>query len=184
MAIHELYVGGPPSRNIGLSMYPAVPFSETDPAFTGIGVAAHKGDCDTRLLDFTGPDHALAEWLRNAVVAQGDKLGVVIVPRNVLYMGFYYKIINPVAGLSLTPSLRGKALVYTAIDASAAAEGFVAPGAGGIVTEGAVTLAAAQYDNKPDMFDLTLTAYTAGTLSGLKMIVSPVLKAVATGGYR
>jgi hypothetical protein len=162
-------------------------FNEAAAPFNQIGTAAHKGPigyADTRLLDFTGPDHALAEFLRENSVVQGDVLGTILIPKNHLFLGFYYKVIDPVAGLSITPKLRGKALVFTAIDASVAAEGFVAPGGGAIITEGAVTMVAAQYDNKPDMFDLTLTALTAGTLNGLKMIVSPVLLAVATGGYR
>jgi hypothetical protein len=187
MATHELYVGGPPTTNSGLGFYPAPAFNEAAAPFTTMEMAAHKGPngySDTRLLDFTGPDHALAHWVRNATIAQGDVLGAIIITKNHLYLGFYYKVISPVAGLSITPRLRGKSLTYTAIDASAAAEGYVAPGSGAIITEGAVTLAAAQYDNKPDIFDLVLTAYTAGTLHGLKMIVSPNLISVANGGYR
>lgn len=185
MTIHELYIGGPPTRNAGLSMFPAVAFDDTAAGFQ-VGPAAHKGPIGynlTRMLDFSGDDFALSEWMRNASYAAADKLGVVIIPQNMLYLGFYYKVIKGVAGISLTPNLRGKSLTYTAIDASVETEGFVAPGAGAIVTEGAITLAAAQYDNKPDMFELVLTALPAGKLAGLKMIVSPVVLAVDSGGY-
>lgn len=186
MATHELYIGGPPTRNYSQAMFPAVAFNEAAAPFNQIGMAAHKGPigyADTRLLDF-GVDHALSEFVRENTVAQGDKLGVVLIPKNMLFMGFYYEIITPQAGLTLTPSLRGKATVFTAIDGSAAAKGFVAPGGGALVTEGAVTMAGVQFDIKPDMLDLTLTALGAGGLGAFKMIVSPVMLAVDTGGYR
>lgn len=186
MATHELYVGGPPTRNYSQAMYPAVAFDEATSPFNKIGPAGHKGPIGfnlTRLLDFTH-DNALAEFLRNTSVAAADVLGLVIVPKNLLFLGFYYKVHTAKAGVTLTPRLRGKATAFTAIDCSAVAEGFVAPGGGAIITEGAVTLAGAQYDNKPDMFDVTLTALPATKLAGLKIEFSPVVLAVNIGGYR
>lgn len=188
MAIHELYVGGPPSRNYSQAMFPLPTFSETDAAFTGIGMAAHKGPVSynaTRLLDFSG-DHALAEFLRENTVAQGDTLGVVIVPRNMLYLGMYFKVVNPVTGITITPKFRGKASTFAAINGAVAGEGFI-PASGtdvAAVTEGVVSLALAVFDIKPDMLDLTLTALPATKLAGFKMIVSPVLVATDAGGYR
>lgn len=186
MATHELYIGGPSSKNYSQAMFPAPAFSETAKPFTQVGVAAHKGPigfADTRLLDF-GADHALGEFARNTTIAQGDVLGVVLIPKNHLFLGFYYKIITAQTGLTLTPALRGKATVFTAIAGGTVAEGFVAPAGGAIVTEGAVSMAGAQYDNKPDMLDLALTALPAGKMGAFKMVISPVLLAVDTGGYR
>lgn len=185
MATHELYVGGPPSRNYSQAMFPAPTFSDTGAAFQ-VGPAAHKGPIGyalTRMLDFSG-DHALAEWARENTYVQGDTLGVVLIPQNVILLGFYYKVINGVAGITLTPNMRGKALTYTAINGATETEGFVVAGGGALVTEGAVTFATAQYDNKPDMFDLVLTALPATKLAGFKAVFSPVVLAVDTGGYR
>lgn len=188
MATHEIYVGGPPTRNYSQSMFPAVPFNEAAAPFNQIGVAAHKGPigyADTRLLDFSG-DNALAEFLRENTVAAADVLGVVLIPKNVILLGFYYRVITPKAGVTLTPRLRGKAHTFAAIDGAAAGEGFY-PASGvaaAAVTEGVIDLSAAVYDVKPDMLDLTLTAIPAGGLSGFSLEISPVMLAVNTGGYR
>jgi hypothetical protein len=164
-------------------------FNEAAAPFNQIGVAAHKGPigaADTRLLDFGGSDHALAEFVRNNTVAQGDKLGVVLIPKNVLLLGFYIKVVNPAAGVTLTPSLRGKAHTYAAIDCSAVSEGFYAASGAAVplVTEGVLSLALAVYDIKPDMLDMTLTALGAGGFGDLKIVISPVMLSVDTGGYR
>ncbi len=186
MATHELYIGGPSTKNYSQAMFPAVPFVDTAAPFTLIGPAAHKGPIgynDTRLLDF-GADHALTEFSRNTTIAQGDVLGVVLIPKNMLFLGFYYKIVTPQAGLTLTPALRGNATAFTAISGAAVAEGFVAPGGGALVTEGIVSMASVYFDIKPNMLDLTLTALPAGKLGSFKMIISPVLLSTAAGGYR
>jgi hypothetical protein len=185
MATHELYVGGPPTRKYSQAMYPAVAFNDAIAPFNEIGPAAHKGPIGynlTRRLDFSG-DRALAEFLRENTVTDADVLGLVIIPRCVLFLGFYYKVVTPKDGVTLTPRLRGKATSFAAIDASVAAEGFVAPGGGALVTEGAVTLAGVQFDIKPDILDMTLTAVPDSGLSGLVMIVSPVVLSTDAGGY-
>lgn len=185
MATHELYIGGPPTRNYSQAMFPAVPFNEDGPGFQ-IGPAAHKGPigyADTRLLDF-GADHALSEFLRENTVEDGDLLGVVLIPRRVLFLGFYYRIETPVEGLSLTPQLRDRAGTFTAINAAEVGEGFVAAGGGAAVEEGTLDLGQAVYSTKPYMLDLEITAVGADGIGGLKMIISPVLLAVDTGGFR
>lgn len=189
MATHELYIGGPPSRNYSQAMFPAVPFNEAAAPFNQIGPASHKGPIGynlTRLLDFGGTDHALAEFLRENAVAAADVLGVQIIPKNMLLLGFHYRVVNPKAGVTLTPKLRGKAHTFAAIDGSVAGEGFY-PASGAAVaavTEGVASLALAVFDTKPDMLDLTLTAVPADGLAGFAIEITPVVLATNMGGYR
>lgn len=184
MSNFELYIGGPATRNQSLAMFPAVPFNAAQSPFNKIGVAAHKGpSCfnDKRVLDFS-TDRALQEFARNNAVVATDVLGVVLVPRNILFMGFYYKVVKPQAGLTLTPRLRVKGTAYTAIDCSVVAEGFVAPAGGAIVTQGAVSMAGVLYDNAPDMFDLTVTALPASKFGNFSAIFTVVGMTVDQGG--
>lgn len=184
MALYELYIGGPSTANAGRSMFPAVAFDEAAKPFTQISMAAHKGPigfADKRCMDF-GADHALQEFVRKTPAAQGDIIGACIIPKNNLFMGFYYKVVTPQAGLTLTPRLRGKATAFTAINCATVAEGFVEPGGGAIITEGPVTMDGVQYDNKPDILDFTLTAFPAGGFGRLKLIITPILLTVDQGG--
>jgi len=190
MATHELYLGGPPSRNYGLSMFPAQPFNEAAAPFNQIGVASHKGPAaynDKRRLDFAGGDHALSEWARNATIVAGDKLGAVLIPKNCLFLGFSAQVIaaGP-ATLSITPSLRGKAHTFAAINGAVVMpEPVFYPASGAAVaqiSEGVASLALAVFDNKPDMLDLTLTTLPAGKLGGLILEITPVLITTAVGG--
>lgn len=186
MANYELYIGGPPSRNFSRAMFPSQPFDEAKVPFTTLSMASQKGPIaysNMRLLDFTN-DNALAEFTRSNLILAADRLGVVLIPKNTLFLGFYYKVEKAVAGITLTPSLRGKALTFTAINGGLLAEGFVAPGGGALVTEGVISLAAAMFDIKPDILDLTLTALPATKLAGFRMLISPVLVEVDTGGFR
>lgn len=188
MATHELYLGGPPSRNYGLSMFPARPFNEATAPFNTIGPAAHKGSYvykDTRRLDFSGDDHALAEFLRENVVAQADVLGAVLIPKDCLLLGFHYRIIKAKAGVTLTPKFRGKAHTFAAIDGSVDGGNGFYPASGAAVaavTEGVASLALAVFDNKPDMLDLTLTAVPAGGIGGFAIDITPIFVHVADGG--
>lgn len=186
MATHELYIGGPPTRNYGLSMFPAAPFNDAAAGFQ-VGPAAHKGPAafnDKRRLDFSGEDYALAEFTRNTAVAVADVLGAVLIPKNMLCLGFSVQVIKAVAGLSLTPKFRGKAGTFAAIDASVAGEAMFYPASGtaaAAVTEGVVDLGTAIFDNKPDMLDLAVTAAPNG-IAGLILEITPVLIATTMGG--
>ena len=189
MATHELYIGGPPSRNYSQAMFPAVPFNEAAAPFNTISVAAHKGPAaynDKRILDFGGDDHALAEFLRSNTVVQGDKLGAVLIPKNMLLLGFTVKVVKAgPATLSLTPSFRGKAHTFAAINGAVAGEAVFYPASGAAVaaiSEGVASLAVAVFDNKPDMLDLTLTTLPAGGLGKLILEITPVMIATTQGG--
>lgn len=185
MSTFELYVGGPPSANSSRAMYPAPTFGQTTDPFNKIGVAAHKGPCcfaDKRRVDFRN-DHAIAQFLAAQAIVATDVLGLVIVPKMCLFLGFYYKVENPVAGLTLTPKLRNQGgIAFTAIDCSVAAEGMVAPGGGAIVTNGAVSLANALFNAAPDMLDMTVTAIGAAKFGGLILTVTPILIQCNQGG--
>lgn len=190
MATHELYLGGPPSRNYGLSMFPAVPFNEAQAPFNQIGPAAHKGPIgynDKRRLAFDGTDHALAEFVRNNTVADGDVLGAVLIPKNMLLLGFTAQVLKAgPATLSIIPKLRGKAHTFAAIDgATVMSEPVFYPASGtgvAAVAEGVVDLGTAVFDNKPDMLDLTLDVLPADGLGSLVIEVTPVFLSTNAGG--
>lgn len=186
MATYEVYLGGPPTKNYGLSMFPAIPFDEAGAGFQ-VGPAAHKGPAaynDKRLLDFTGGDYALSEMIRNTPPVQGDILGCVLIPKNTILFGFSYKVIKAKAGVTVTPRLRGKASTYVAINCATLNEGFyVASGtAVPAITEAVCSLALCWFDNKPDMLDLTLTALPASGLSGVSLELTPVFVTTSVGG--
>jgi len=136
------------------------------------------------VLDFSGGDYALSEFLRNTPPVQTDKLGCVLIPRNCLLLGFSYKVIKAKAGVSLTPSLRGKASTYAAINCATLNDGFYAASGAAVaaVQEAVVSLALCWFDNKPDMLDLTLTAVPASGLSGVVLEITPVLITTSVGG--
>jgi hypothetical protein len=189
MATHELYLGGPPTRNYNLHMFPAPAFNDAVAPFNTIGPAAHKGPIgynDKRRLAFDGTDHALADFVRENTIAQGDVLGAVLIPKNVLLLGFAVKVVTAgPATLSITPKLRGKAHTFAAIDAATAGETVFYPASGAAVaaiSEGVASLAVAVFDNKPDMLDLTLTVLPAGGLGNLVLEVTPVFLTVDAGG--
>src|SRR6478609_9833171 len=153
MATHELYLGGPPTRNYGLSMFPGVPFNDAQAPFNQIGPAAHKGPIgynDKRRLAFDGTDHALSEFVRNTTIADGDVLGAVLIPKNQLLLGFTVQVLKAgTATLSIVPKLRGKAHTFAAIAADAVmSEPVFYPASGtdvAAISEGVASLALAVF---------------------------------------
>jgi hypothetical protein len=189
MATHELYIGGPSTKNYGLSMFPAVPFVETGKDFQ-VGPAAHKGPAAFNLkrrLDFSGADHALAEFVRNTAVVAADRLGAILVPKNMLFLGFSVQVIQAgPATLSLTPNMRGKAHTWAPIDCAVVMPNPVFYAGSGAavpqVLEGVASLALAVFDNKPDMLDLVVTTLPATKFGSLILEITPVLIATSLGG--
>lgn len=184
---HELYIGGPPTRNYSRSMFPAPPFNAADGAFKAVKVAAHKsptGFALTRVMDTV--DHAVAEYLRNNTVAQGDNVGAVLMPQNVVVTGIYYEVVTP-AGVALvvTPSLRGIAgATLPTINCNVASKGFAKFGASAWqTTSGSLADAAdgnAWFLADPAVLDLTLTTFT--NMGKLKLVISPLVETVYHGG--
>src|SRR5688572_32528725 len=120
MATHELYVGGPASSNYSRAMFPAPPFNAAGAAFLAVRPSAHKGPATynmERVIDTT--QHAMAEFLRNTAVVQGDVLGVSLLPRRTILEGFFYEVETAVgAATVLTPSIRGFAGTIPTINAN------------------------------------------------------------------
>lgn len=193
MATHEIYIGGPPTANYSRSMFPAAPFSASSPAFTGIRPAAHKGNTGyslTRVLDTA--QKAMAEFLRENTVAQGDVLGSVIIPQDVLFKGLFYRLVTPsgTGTTTITPSLRGVSggtFPVIAGNGTAGAKGFAKIGS---TAWKSTSVAVEGTDNGNDFFiaaptilDLTLTALPAGGLGALRLVLCPLVTELENGQY-
>lgn len=184
MATHELYVGGPGAGGFNRSMYPRPTFTP-GATFNSISPAAHKGPVQyalTRTLDF-GNDHALMEYVRNNAIAAADVLNLQIVPANMLQYGLYVRVETPQAGVTLTFGLNDGTTFATAVDCSVAGSMFVAPNGAAWVTDGAVSLATAEFANVAKMLQATVTAVGAGGFGALRLHASPLLSQLEEGQY-
>lgn len=184
---HEIYIGGPPTANYSRAMFPAPPFNAASAPFQAVKVAAHKNPTGfglTRVLDTT--DHALAQFLRENTVAQGDVLGTVLMPKNVVVEGFFYEVERPAGvALTLTPSLRGVAgATLPAINGNVAGKGFARLGSAAWQTaSGSLTEAGDGTEfflADPSVLDLALTAFTK--LGDLRLVITPLVKTLYHGG--
>lgn len=182
MAIREMYIGGPPSANYSRAMFPSAPFEAGSAAMQQVRVAAHKGPTSyglTRVIDTS--DHAVAEFLRNTTLAQGDVLGVCLIPKDVVMKGFFFAV-ESVAGeaLTITPSLRGVAgATLPTIDGNAIGKGFAKLGGLAWISETGAAAGDDWFNAEPAILDLTLTAFT--DLGGLRLIITPLVDTVYHG---
>lgn len=183
MALHELYIGGPPTRNYSRAMLPAPPFVASAGPFQQLKVAAHKGPTSyglTRVLDTE--HHSVSEFLQNTPVVADDVLGVALIPKNVVLKGFFYEV-ERVAGnaLVVTPSLRGiDGATLPEIDCNTLGKGFAMLGDGAWITEtGAIS-----GDNwliaEPTILDLTIDTMDED-LGGLRLVITPLVDTVYHG---
>ena len=139
MSTRELYIGGGSVslQNAGFAMFPSPAFSATDPNNLALKPSDQNGL--TRVLDFQW-DSSLKQYVNAQVaagtpIAQGDILGIIALPPNLLFLGIRVTVQNPQPGVILTPSTRNGELTWPAIDCSAAQVGeFGAPGATSWVT--------------------------------------------------
>lgn len=183
---HELYIGGPPTRNYSRAMFPAPPFVAAAAPFQQVKVSAHKGPSSyglTRVIDTN--DHAIAEFLRNTTMAQGDAIGAVLMPKNTYVKGVFYEV-ERVAGVAMTvtPALRGIAGgTLPAIDCNVLGKGFARFGAAAWQSaSGAITDAgdgSAFYLADPAMLDLALTTFTE--IGGLRLVLTPLVDTLYHG---
>lgn len=193
MATHEIYIGGPPTANFSRAMFPAAPFSASSPAFTGIRPAAHKGNTGyslTRVIDTA--QKAMAEFLRENTVAQGDVLGSIIIPQDVLFKGLFYRLesASGTGTTTITPSLRGVTggtFPTIAGNGTAGSKGFARVGSTtwkstSVSVEGENN-GAAFYIAAPTILDLTLTALPAGGLGSLRLVLAPIVTELVSGQY-
>lgn len=189
MATHEIYIGGPPTANYSRAMFPAAPFNAGSAAFTGIRPAAHKGNTGyslTRVLDTA--QKAMAEFLRENVVAQGDVLGSIIIPQDVLFKGLFYRLESPTGtgATVITPSLRGvAAATFPTIDANATAgaKGFTKAAGVAWVDESAAAAGDDFFIAEPTILDLTLTTLPADGLGTLRLVLAPIVTELVNGQY-
>lgn len=189
MATHELYIGGPPTANYSRSMFPAAPFNAASAAFTGIRPAAHKGNTGyslTRVLDTA--QKAMAEFLRENTVAQGDVLGSVIIPQDVLLKGLFYRLVTPTGTgtTTITPSLRGVTggtLPTIAANGTAGTKGFAKIGGAAWITASGAAEGDDFFIAAPTILDLTLTALPAGGLGALRLVLCPLVTELENGQY-
>lgn len=188
MATYEVYVGGPGRSTgaYGRSQFPAVPFNASLPVFQEMKVADHKATLVaalTRTLNFT--DHAMLDFLREdggVTLAQGDKLGIIVMPKDTLLYGVHVEVENPVDGLVVTLSIRGDATnTFAAIDADTAGSSFLVPTGVAAVTNGAVDLSNALFKNVPYIFDLELTTVGAAGFKDLVLNISPLVAELKQG---
>lgn len=203
MATYELYVGGPSTTNYSRAMFPAPTFSAAGAAFVAMKPAAHKGPYTFNLgrtldaaplsnLTSVG-DAALAEFLRNTTIVQGDVLGVQVIPRRVVIEGFFYEVERAVgAATVLTPALRGVAgATLPTIDANVVGSGFCRLGgaawlaANAAINEGVGAGLEGEewYMHTPAMLDLTLTTLSASKLGNLRMSIVPLVRSLESGAY-
>lgn len=186
MATHELYVGGPKaSANASRAMYPRPAFVAADWANTQ--PAAHKGPTQyalTRLIDPVD-DYAMAEFLRNNVVAAADVLNLQGIPAGSLLYAVEVNVITPEPGLSLTFSLSNAAVLGAAVDMNVAGRILLLPGsATNISASGAASLENAYWVEDALMLRATVTAAaTAGELGKAKFTVSPLISIFDGGAY-
>lgn len=193
MATLEIYIGGPPSANYSRAMFPAAPFNAASSAFTGIRPAAHKGNTGyslTRVIDTK--QKAMAEFLRENTIAQGDVLGSILIPQDVIFKGMFYRLETPqgTATTTLTPSLRGVTggtFPTIAANGTAGAKGFAKAGSTAWKT---TSVAVEGTDNGNDFFiavptilDLTLTALPASGLGNMRLVLAPIVTELVNGQY-
>lgn len=195
MATYEVYVGGPATANYSRAMFPAPPFNAAGAQFIAVTPAAHKGPTSfglTRVIDVS--QRAMAEFLKNNALVQGDVLGSIIIPQNVLLRGFYYEVQNASGGanpLTITPSLRGVGggTLPAIAGNTQGAKGFAKTGASAWVgtnaTVGVIATNGADFFiGAPTILDLTLTAMNATSkLGALKLLITPLVDNLDHGQY-
>ncbi len=192
MALHEMYIGGPPSANYSRAMFPSAPFNAGSKAMQEMRVAAHKGPTSyglTRVFDTS--HHAVAEYLREHELEQGDVIGAILIPKNVLLKGFFYSVETPAGeALTITPSLRGTegedgegqptpAVALPEIDGNTAGRGFAKPGGTAWVDETGAVDGSEYFVAEPTIVDLTLTTFTE--LGPLRLIITPLVDTLYHG---
>lgn len=182
MAIHEIYIGGAPTANYSRAMLPAPPFNANSGSAQALKVAAHKGPTSYGLTrDINTADYSLAEFLRENTVAEGDVLGSILIPKDILVKGVYFEVMNPAGeALVITPQLRGvAAATLPTIDGNVAGKGFAMLGGSEWVDETAAVDGDAFFIAEPTVLDLVLTTYT--TLGALHLTITPLVDTLYHG---
>lgn len=185
MATHELYLGGPASANYSRAMFPAPAFSASAEPFISMRPAAHKGPKTfalNRVFDFRD-DFALREWVRNATVAQADKISALVIPQHMILHGVFFNV-ERAAGvaMTLTPSLRVAAAAFPTVNGNAESAALAQAGVVAAITaNGSAATIVPWFIKTPDVIDLALTAWTA--FGDLRLEVSAIVTDLSSGQY-
>lgn len=191
MATHELYLGGPPTTNYSRGMFPSAPFNEAAEPFLSMRPAAHKGPNSfalNRVLDFGSvtshggnSDTALKNWEATATVAQGDVLGLLVIPKHVTLLGVFFNVVSAAGvAMTLTPSLRVAAAAFPAVNGNVVGAALTAPGVvAGITATGSAATIVPWYIAEPDILEVELTAWTS--FGSLRLEVTAILQDLSSG---
>lgn len=193
MATYELYLGGAGRTNPGYSMFPAPTFSASAEPFTTMRPAAHKGPklfSLNRVLDFT-EDTALVNWVAEheagTPVAQGDVLGILVIPQDTLLLGIGYNLERPSSATTttLTPAFRGDGTnTLPAITASGSAKkGFAIPTDAAWQTTFSEVSSGGFYVPTPLILQLTLTTLPAAKFGDMRLTMTALLCDLHSGQY-
>lgn len=185
MATHELYLGGPARVNGGRSQFPSAPFDADNPVFQKMSPAAHKGPSQyalTRVLDF-GQNHGLQDYVRNNAIAAADVLNLQVIPKDCLFYGLFVSVEVPQDGVELTFALDDGTVLGAAVDCSVVNSMFVPAGGAAFVTDGAASLATAEFANIPKMLQATVTAVGVDGFGKLRIAASPLISQLQEGQY-
>lgn len=182
MATYEIYIGGAPTANYSRSMFPAPPFVAASASAQALKVAAHKGPTSYslgRVIDTT--NHAMGEFLRESTLAQGDVLGSILVPKDLIAKGVFFSVENPAGeALVITPSLRGvAAATLPTIDGNVVGKGVAMFGGTAWVSTTAALAGDEFFIAEPTVLDLTLTTFT--TLGPLRLVITPLVDTLYHG---
>lgn len=183
MATHEIYLGGPSTANVSRAMLPVPTFNASAEPFKSMRPAAHKGSnafALNRVLDFNA-DTALKDWAANATIAQGDKLGILVLPMHTLLLGVFFDVENAAGvAMTLTPGLRGPVAAFPAVDGNVVGAAWTAPDVvAGITTSGSAATIVPWYISNPVMLELALTAWTG--FGNLRLEVTAVVLDLSSG---
>lgn len=178
MAEHLLFHGGAATRsNPGYAMFPSPAFDVDELSVS----AAHKLPClfsVTRVFDFKD-EAALTHYIKNVSnLAALDNVEAVIVPRQTLLTGVWWKVERPLAGFSFSIDIRDDTTVVVAsVD-------------GSVVDSDFVPLDTPIYFKQNDVIRVNILTAPApipdnplGAWGDLRFKVSPVLQEFERGQY-
>jgi len=135
MAEHNLFLGGGHTTNPDYAMFPAASITATQ----AVDAATHKNAqlvAINRIVDLTADDATRFYFDNNPTADDANEIwNVGIIPQGAIVLGYYYEIINPVTGLTLTFRVKNinsaaTTNIAAGVSAAAATSGYVNSGAG------------------------------------------------------
>lgn len=180
---YELYFGGPRQQNSDWAIFPAAPFSTSNPAVQPPAFKTPVIFGSSRTLDFTN-DGALSYFFNTTLAAvpgfvNNDEIGAVVIPSQSLFLGCFWSVNNPVTGGVFSLIVRTAAqTLLSGQSTTTATSGFVYYNGAGTITSGdTISATGAKFNHyfaAPDIIDVKFTTVPAGNLGALSMTVTPV----------